>query len=246
MDTARFLSFLKVKCDHWIYREALDVHVLACFSDILQNGVVLTSYLKWGHINCFLSPHTGNRKNIPPSKLAWPLCKKYHTSLLIFLFTFIVLRHVSLLHQTANVFLYIEAVLHNSKTRGWRFFFRLSLLQSHWDPVASVWRWKRLMWMKCHTKRVTVSVQLWLVGYPVNVIGLTAHVCSRSVNHHHQNGGNEQNNYKFINSPTLTFFWSHPKSKIMTASDFCMHVIACDLYDGWVYWDQKGPKNGPK
>ncbi len=46
-----------------------------------------------------------------------------------------------------------------------------------------------------------------------------------------QNGGNGQNNYTFINSPTLTFFWSHPNQnepKIMTASDLCMHVIACD------------------
>ncbi len=32
----------------------------------------------------------------------------------------------------------------------------------------------------------------------------------------------------------------------MTASDFCMYVIACDLYDGRVYWDQKGPKKWTK
>lgn len=36
--------------------------------------------LEMGSHKMFLSPHTGNRKNIPPSKLAWPLCKRYHTS----------------------------------------------------------------------------------------------------------------------------------------------------------------------
>lgn len=100
-DPARFLSFLKVKCDQWIYREALDAHVLACFSDILQNGVALTSYLKWGHAN------TVNIKTIPSSKWAWPLCKEHHTSVHVCLYmssnVFQAWRHVSLSHLKANV-----------------------------------------------------------------------------------------------------------------------------------------------